>query len=145
MNRARRKRLERLAHAQRALADAAAVRERSAVVSHRESADAAGKILGALGAESPLHGHLVLTMATALDNNARETSRLEDAVRACETARVAADTRARALERRHAEAEKSFRRDRERRALEAMVTPAVDPHAPESPPAQASDQPDTVT
>lgn len=140
----RRKRLERLANAHRAMADAAAVRERNALASHRESEAAAGKILNALNGDSPLHGHLVVTMATTLDSNARETTRLADHVRACEKARVEADTRARALEERSARAQKEFRRANEKRELETMTTPMVDPHAPADAPTQASDQPKTV-
>jgi len=144
VNRVRRKRLARLAQAQRALADAAVGRERAAAASHRESEEAAGKILDALGGESPLHGHLVLAMASTLDANTRATGRLAAAVKDCETARIAAETRARALERHHREAEIAFRRSHERRVLEAMTAPAVDPPGSASRPTQASDQPKCV-
>ncbi|WMS41816.1 hypothetical protein RDV64_17340 [Acuticoccus sp. MNP-M23] len=144
MNRARRKRLERLAHAQRALADAAVEQERNAIVRHRESEQAAGKILAALNGDNPLHGHLVVTMATTLDANARETSRLAAAVRSAEEARLAADTRARSLEGRHERARKEFRRAHEKRVLEAMTVPMIDPTGPAEPATQAPDQPKAV-
>ena len=77
----------RLVAAQAAIAKAAEVRRDLAQVKRDEAVADAGKIIGALNTDSPLHGHLVGLMAGARDRNSAERHRWADTHRkaaACE-------------------------------------------------------------
>lgn len=121
MTPARAKRLARLARAQRALAELSARENARLNEAHAASEAAEGAIIGALNADSPLHGLLTETMADALTRNAVTTYRLAREVEAAADVQRHETVRADAFERRAADARRLLGRIASRRELEALL------------------------
>lgn len=122
MSPARARRLARIARAQRAITELAAREHAATVAAHARSETDAGAIVGALNAESPLHGLLTGMMAEALQRNAVETHRLGREVARADQRLRHQKTRTDALDTRAEEARRALDKRAERRALEDLVT-----------------------
>ncbi len=131
-------RLERLARAQRALAEVAKADSIAARKAHEDSAAQADDILGALNARNVLHGVAVEAMADTLRKNGRTTEKLRRAAEAMAAHHTRRDRTAAILEQRSGEAARHERKAVERQRLVALASsapPAAGPVAASPPPA----------
>lgn len=117
-------RLERLARAQRTLADLAAADRVRAARAYDESAAQADLIVDALN--GPLHGIAVAAMADALTKNGRATEKLRRTAESAAAEHMRADLTATALDERAAALRAHSRSRAERRRIEELTSQAAD-------------------